>query len=120
MSPLPKNTAADDASQDQGLFSNDQVQERVKEEVAESKKREKMWSEVAAAKSSKDYKALIDSSLDVPFLLELLEIDSARTSIMANTRLSPSYYYKLRKIMEKKGVDFRNLLMNFIDDEYSK
>ncbi|EHA6961816.1 hypothetical protein RGL59_004525 [Vibrio parahaemolyticus] len=120
MSPLPKNTAADDASQDQGLFSNDQVQERVKEEVAESKKREKMWSEVAAARTSQDYKDLIDSSLDVSFLLELLETDNTRTGIQINTRLPTTSYYKLRKILERKGIDARTLLINFIDDEFSK
>ncbi|EID0053578.1 hypothetical protein LA066_004689 [Vibrio parahaemolyticus] len=124
MSPLPKNLAARAALNDEGLLSGDQVEERVKKEVEtvkeEAKQRNDMWTKVVSAKSPKDYKELIDSSLDVPCLLELLEADGARSGILLSTRLSPIHYYKLQKLIADEGSDLRTMLMSLIDERYNK
>ncbi|MCQ4503047.1 hypothetical protein NPN16_22260 [Vibrio parahaemolyticus] len=124
MSPLPKNLAAKAALNDEGLLSGDQVKDRVKMEVEsvreEAKLRNDMWIKIASAKTPKDYKDLIDSSLDVPCLLELLEADGARSGILLSTRLSTTHYYKLQKLIADEGSDLRTLIMSLIDDRYNK
>ncbi|EIO4083912.1 hypothetical protein LQK65_004394 [Vibrio parahaemolyticus] len=124
MSPLPKNLAARAALNDEGLLSGDQVEERVKKEVEtvkeEAKQRNDMWTKIVSAKLPKDYKELIDNSLDVPCLLELLEIDAARSGVTLSTRLPPVQYYKLQKLIADEGTDLKTMLMSLVDERYDK
>jgi hypothetical protein len=117
---LPKNTAAKDAAKDQGLLSEEQVEKRIQKETAASQERDAMWAKVAAAKTPAEYKKLIDESVAVPYLLELLETDNARTTILTSARLSPAHYLKLKQIIDKNGTDLKQVLSDAIDSMHKK
>lgn len=110
---LPKNTAAQDAQKDQGLYTKEQI-------TATQEQRDKMWAKVAAAKTPHHYKTLIDEAFKSECLLEQLEADNARTTILSSVRLSPVHYLKLKKIMEAEQVDFKGLLIEMIDGKLRK
>lgn len=110
---LPKNTAAQDAQKDQGLYSKEQI-------MATQEQRDKMWARVAAAKTPHDYKTLIDNAFKNDCLLEQLEADNARTTILSSIRLSPVNYLKLKKIMEAEQLDLKALLIEIIDGKFKK
>ena len=105
---LPKNTAAQDAQKDQGLYTKEQI-------TATQEQRDKMWAKVAAAKTPHHYKTLIDETFKNDCLLEQLEADNARTTILSSVRLSPVHYLKLKKIMEEEKKDLKALLVEMIE-----
>lgn len=125
MSILPTNTAPKDAEKDAGYVSPDQVEQKVKKEVAKERKaqaqRDAMWQKVAQCKSPKEYKDLIDENFDsVDYLLDLLDADAARTTILNSARLSPSDYLKLKVILGESKIDLKDFFVEAINTRYQE
>ncbi|MGR5269760.1 hypothetical protein ACPV5R_18630 [Vibrio astriarenae] len=117
---LPKNTAAEDAKEDAGLISSDQASKKTNTELEKAGIRDRLWSRVASAKTASDYKELIDENFDEECLLELLEANAARTTILSSLRISPADYLKLQVILDKRNGTVKTFLADMIEAEYTK
>ena len=111
---LPTNNAKTNLELDQGLLS----QQELDSKISKYKTKDELAQKVLSAKTPQDYKGLIDSSYTDESLLELLDSDKSRTTILMSTRLSPSDYAKLKFILDSKGIELKGFMANLINNEY--
>ncbi|MGR5187810.1 hypothetical protein ACPV3S_16030 [Photobacterium damselae] len=111
---LPTNNAKTNLELDQGLLS----QQELDSQINEYKTKDELAQKVLSAKTPQDYKQLIDCSYKAESLLELLESDNSRTTILLSTRLSPSDYVKLKRILDLKGIELKVFLTEAIKNNY--
>ncbi|HIF9419671.1 hypothetical protein WAX86_20285 (plasmid) [Photobacterium damselae subsp. damselae] len=111
---LPTNNAKTNSELDQGLLS----QQELDSQISEYKTKDELAQKVLSAKTPQDYKKLIDTNFNAEPLLELLESDNSRTTILLSSRLSPSDYAKLKRILDSNGIELKAFLSNSINQEY--
>lgn len=111
---LPTNNAKTNSELDQGLLS----QQELDSQISEYKTKDELAQKVLSAKTPRDYKILIDTNFKAEPLLELLESDNSRTTILLSSRLSPSDYVKLKRILDSNDIELKAFLSNSIKQEY--
>lgn len=115
--PLPKNHAKTNATQDSGLITQQELDNR----ITLYKTKDELAQKVLGAKTPKQYKELIDScdlNNDGSILLELLASDNSRTTILQSVRLSTSDYLKLKKL-QTMDIELKELLSSAIEQVFS-
>lgn len=111
---LPTNNAKTNLELEQGLLS----QQELDSQINEYKTKDELAQKVLSAKTPQDYKKLIDVSFKADSLLELLDSDNSRTTILISTRLSPSDYAKLKRVLDLDSIELKVFLSEAINSKY--